>query len=159
MIGGHVEGPPVVRHLETGCIAGHQERGDAERLTGFPGGAGEHQIVSCPVHAGVPAFGAVDHPRVAVEACGGLQPGGITAVVGFGEAEGHRPLTGEHGLNPLGLLLLGAEPVHHDDLREVTDDGRLVLQIVVQAEALVRQVFPDHRHVQVGAVATAEFRR
>ncbi len=57
------------------------------------------------------------------------------------------------------FCVVGAEPVHHDDLREVADDRRLVLQVVVQSETLVRQVFPDHRHVDVGAVAAAELRR
>ena len=80
-------------------------------------------------------------------------------MVGFGEAERHGALAGEHRLDPLGLLRLGTEPVHHDHLREVADDGRLVLQVVVQAESLVRQVFPDHGHVEVGAVAPAELRR
>jgi len=80
-------------------------------------------------------------------------------VVGFGEPEGHGPLAGEHGLDPLGLLLLGAEPVHHDHLREVADDRRLVLQVVMQTKPFVRQVFPDHRHIEVGAVPAAELRR
>jgi hypothetical protein len=77
-------------------------------------------------------------------------------VAGFGEPERHRSLTGDKRLAPLRLLLVGAESVHHDDLREVPDDRRLVLQVVVQPEALVRQVFPDHRHVEVGAVTAAE---
>ena len=54
------------------------------------------------------------------------------------------------------LLGVGAEPVHHDHLREVADDRRLVLQVVVQPEPLVRQVLPDDGHVDVGAVAAAE---
>ena len=111
------------------------------------------------MHAGVPALGAVDHPLVTDEFGTGLQPGGIAAVVGFGESEGHRTLAGEHGLDPLGLLRLGAEPVHHDHLGEVADDRGLVLQVVVQTESLVRQVFPDHRHIEVGAVTAAELRR
>ena len=111
------------------------------------------------MHAGIPALGAVDHPLVTYEFGTGLQPGGIAAVVGFGESESHRTLTGEHGLDPLGLLRLGAEPVHHDHLREVADDRGLVLEIVVQTESLVRQMFPDHRHIQIAAVTTAELRR
>ena len=78
---------------------------------------------------------------------------------GLGQPERHRPLAGDQRLGPLLLLRVGAEPVHHDDLREVADDRRLVLQVVVQPEALVRQVFPDDRHVDVGAVAAAELRR
>jgi hypothetical protein len=39
---------------------------------------------------------------------------------------------------------------------EVADDRRLVLQVIVQSEALVCQMFPDHRHVDVGAVAATE---
>ena len=80
-------------------------------------------------------------------------------MVRLGEPERHRPLAGDQRLGPLLLLRVGAEPVHHDDLREVADDRRLVLQVVVQPEPLVRQVFPDHGHVDVGAVAAAELRR
>ncbi len=77
-------------------------------------------------------------------------------MVGLGQPERHRPLTGDQRVGPLLLLRVGAEPVHHDDLREIADDRGLVLKVVVQPEALVRQVFPDHRHVDVAAVAAAE---
>ena len=123
---------------------------------GFAGGAGEDQVVGGAVHAGVEPLGAVDHPAVAVGDGAGLQPGRVGAVLRLGQAERHRPLPGDQRLGPIRLLGVGAEPVHHDDLREVADDRRLVLQVVVQAEALVRQVFPDDGHVEVGAVAAAE---
>ena len=126
---------------------------------GFTRRAGEDQVVGGAVHAGVEPLGAVDDPVVAVRHGRGLQPGGIGAVVGFGQPERHRPLAGDQGVGPLLLLRVGAEPVHHDDLREVADDRRLVLQVVVQPETLVRQVFPDDRHVDVAAVAAAELRR
>ena len=79
-------------------------------------------------------------------------------MVGFGQPERHRPLAGDQCVGPLLFLRIGAEPVHHDDLREVADDRRLVLQVVVQPETLVRQVFPDDRHVDVASVAAAELR-
>ena len=41
----------------------------------------------------------------------------------------------------------------------VADDGVLVLQIVVQAEALGRQVLADHRHAEVRAVPAAALHR
>jgi hypothetical protein len=72
------------------------------------------------------------------------------------QAECHRPLAGDQGVGPLGLLRVRAEPVHHDHLREVADDRRLVLQVVVQPEPLVRQVLPNDRHVDVAAVAATE---
>jgi hypothetical protein len=108
------------------------------------------------VHAGVEPLGAVDHPAVAVLHGAGFEPGGIGSVIRLGEAERHRPLAGDQRLGPLGLLRGRAEPVHHDDLREVADDRRLVLQVVVQPESLVRQVLPNDRHVDVGAVAATE---
>ena len=88
-----------------------------------------------------------------------LQPGRVRAVLRLGESECHRPLAGDQRLAPLALLCVGAEPVHHDHLRKIADDRRLVLQVVVQPEALVRQVFPDDRHVKVGPVAATEPRR
>ena len=80
-------------------------------------------------------------------------------MLGLGEAEGHRAFPGDQRLRPDAALLVGAEALHHDHRREVPDDRRLVLQIVVQAEALVRQVLADHRHVDVGAVPAAQRRR
>ena len=58
-----------------------------------------------------------------------------------------------------GDLLGGAEVAHHQHGREVADDRRLVLQIVVQPEALGRQVLADDRHLEVRRVATAELGR
>jgi hypothetical protein len=158
VIGRHVERPPVEGHGESGGVARHQERGDAGGRPRLPRRAGEHQVVGGAVDAGVPALRPVDHPVAAVADRGGLQPRRVRSVVGFGQPEGHGPPTGEHRLDPLGLLRLGPEPLHHDDLGEVPDDRRLVLQIVVQAETLVREVLPDDRHVEVGAVAAAEAR-
>ena len=74
----------------------------------------------------------------------------------FGKAEGHRPLPGDQRLREVPALCVGAEALHHDHLREVPDDRRFVLQVVVQTKPLVRQVLPDHGHVKVGAVATAQ---
>ncbi len=42
---------------------------------------------------------------------------------------------------------------------EVPDDRGFVLKIVVQAKTLVRQMLSDHRHIEVGTVATTELRR
>ena len=89
----------------------------------------------------------------------GLQPGCVGAVLWFGEAERHRAFPGDQRLGPQAALFVGAEAFHHDHLREVADDRGFVLQVVVQAEPLVRQMFPDDGHVHVGAVATAERRR
>ena len=77
-------------------------------------------------------------------------------MIGLGKAERHRPLAGDQGLGPFGLLCVRAEAVHHDHLREVADDRRLVLQVVVQPKAHVGQVLPDDGHVDVGAVAATE---
>ena len=55
------------------------------------------------------------------------------------------------------LVLLPRTPVvqHQEQADVVADDGVLVLQIAVQAEALAGQVLADHRHAQVGAVPAA----
>ena len=65
----------------------------------------------------------------------------------------------EEAGHPLGLLLLGAEVAHHQHGREVADDRALVLQVVVQPEALGGQVLADDRHLEVGGVAAAELGR
>ena len=77
-------------------------------------------------------------------------------MIGLGEPERHRPFPGDQGVGPFLLLSLGAEPVHHDHLGEVAHDRGLVLEVVVQTESLMRQMFADDRHIDVAAVATAE---
>ncbi len=58
------------------------------------------------------------------------------------------------------LLLLRAEVAASSaTVEEVADDGVLVLQVVVQAEALRGEVLADDRHLEVGAVAPAELHR
>ena len=126
---------------------------------GFAGGAGEDQVVGGAVHAGVEPLGAVDDPVVAVGLGVGFQPGRVRAVQRLGQPERHRAFPGDQRLGPRGALLVGAEPLHHDHLREVPDDRRLVLQVVVQAKAFVRQMLPDDGHVDVGAVAATQRRR
>ena len=45
------------------------------------------------------------------------------------------------------------EQVHH---REIADDRALVLQVVVQAQALVREMLADDGHGEVGTVGAAQ---
>ena len=73
--------------------------------------------------------------------------------------EGDALLAGEHALEIALLLLLGTEAVQQQRHREVADDRALVLQVVVQAKTLVRQMLADDRHGEVGAVLAAEFLR
>ena len=108
------------------------------------------------VHPGVEPLGAVDHPAVAVGFGVGLQPGRVGSVLGLGKPEGHGPLPGDQCLRPCPALLIGTEALHHDHLGKVPHDRRLVLQIIVQTKPLVRQVLPDHGHVDVGTVAPAQ---
>ena len=48
-----------------------------------------------------------------------------------------------------------AVAVEHGDERQIADDRMLVLQVVVQAEALGGEMLADHRHPEVGAVLAA----
>ena len=48
-----------------------------------------------------------------------------------------------------------AVAVEHGDDRQIADDRMLVLQIVVQAEALGGKMLADHRHPEVGTVLAA----
>ena len=76
-------------------------------------------------------------------------------MVGLGEAEGDAHLARQHLLAP--LLLVGCTGVvHHQHAREIADDGRLVLQVVVQAESLGREVLADDGHAEVRAVGATE---
>ena len=62
-------------------------------------------------------------------------------------------------VDPLRLLLLRAVADHEQQAHVVPHDGMLVLQVVVQAQALYRQVLADDRHIQVGTVLATELFR
>ena len=79
--------------------------------------------------------------------------------MGFGEAKGGDALALEPAQDELLLLFLGAEFLEHRDEGEVADNRMLILQIVVQAQALCCEMLADHRHPQVGAILAAIFLR
>ena len=152
VVGGHVEGPQHLLDLEAGRVGGDQERGDAAAVACLAAGAGHDHVVLGLVDAGVPGLLAVDRPLVAVALGVGLHVGGVGAVVGLGDAEGEPLGALEHPLDPL-LLLLGRAVVHHQQHADaVADDRVLGLQIVVEAEALGRQVLADDRHREIPAL-------
>ena len=92
-----------------------------------------------------PCLTAVVSMKVASEPC-----------IGLGQAEADALRALEHALDVAVLLLLGAEAVQQQRDREVADDRALVLQVVVQAEPLVREMLADDRHGEVGAVLAAQ---
>ena len=51
VVGRHVERPPVELHVQPGCVARDDERGDAERLSRGARRARKHQVVAGTVHA------------------------------------------------------------------------------------------------------------
>ena len=84
----------------------------------------------------------------------GLHVGGVRAVVGLGQAEGDAVFAGDRAFDHR-LLVVAAVAVEHGDQRQIADDRMLVLQIVVQAEALGGEMLADHRHPEIGAVLAA----
>ena len=86
-----------------------------------------------------------------------FHPGRVGAVIRLGQAEGDAHRAVEDSRNERLLLLLGAEVAEHQDRRQIADDRAFVLQIVVQAQPLGRQMLPDDRHREVGAVLAAVF--
>ena len=135
---------------------GNEERRDAYGAAGLAGGAGEDDVVRGVVDAGVPTLHAVDDPLVAVANGGGLEVGGVAAVVRFGQPEREPAAAVEESGHPLGDLLGCTEVTHHQHGGEVADDRRLVLQVVVEAETAVREVLADDRHLEVRCAAPAE---
>jgi hypothetical protein len=77
----------------------------------------------------------------------------------LGQAKAPPHLAFEHQRNEIAFLLLGAEVAQHQHLHQIPNDAALVLQIIVQPQAFVREMVADHRHRQVGAVPPAKFRR
>ena len=155
----HVEGPVEVADLEAGRVRRHQEGRDAARVAGLSRRAREDDVERRVVEPAVEALLAVDHPVAAVAHGAGLEPGGVAAVIGLGEPEGDALRARDHALEQLRLLRGAAVAVDHVHLRKIPDDRRLVLEIVVQAEPLVRQVLADDRHREIAAALPAELLR
>jgi hypothetical protein len=84
--------------------------------------------------------------------------GRIRAVPGFGKAEGDAVFAPDRAVDHR-LLLVAAVAVEHGHDGEIADDGVLVLQIIVQAEAFGGKMLANDRHPQVGAVLAAVARR
>ena len=80
---------------------------------------------------------------------------GVGAVRALGQTETYARLAGELTGNQRLFLILASIGVEHDDDRKIADDRMLVLQVVVQAEALGGKVFADRRHGEIGAVLAA----
>ena len=125
-------------------------------VAGLAAGAGEDQVVLGLVDAGVPRLLAVDDPLVAVALGVGLHPRGVGAVLRLGDAEREAAAvpaarSSTHSAFcssvPYSIISSSADVV--------ADDRVLVLQVVVQPEALGREVLADDRHAEVGAVPAA----
>ncbi len=161
VVGGHVEGPHPLLDLHPRIIGGDQDAGDAAGVAVLAAGAAEQGAMGGHMHAGGPHLLAVDAPAghaVPVLADGRrLHEGGVGAMIGLGQAEGDPPRAVEHTGDELLLLSRRAEVAEHDDEGVVGDDRVLGLLVVMQAQPLRRQMLPDHRHPQVGAVLAAEF--
>src|SRR5215218_184430 len=159
VVGRHVEGPVEVGDLEPGAVRGDDERRDAPGLPRLSRRAGEHDRVLGEVHPAGKALGAVDHPVAPVAGRSRLQPGGVAPMVRLREVEGELVPAGDRTVEEALLLLLGAELVEDQWEHEVADDGRLGLEVVVQAEALGGEVIANHGHAEVGPVESAHLPR
>ena len=140
MVGGHVEGPFEGLDFYAGCGARDDEGGDALWRAVLAGGAGEDEGVRGAVHAGLPAFVAVDFVAglAVLEGDGfgaGVHVGGIGAVMDFSQAEGGAELPAGGKRDVVIALLFGAVVVKHDDERVVADDGVLILEVVGEGDA------------------------
>ena len=88
VIGRHVKGPEHLLDLEAISIRRRQKAGDAFPVSWLAAGAGKDQVVLGLVNPGVPGFGTIDYPLVAVPLRLRLHMGGIRAMLGFGDPEG-----------------------------------------------------------------------
>ena len=142
--------------LKPGVFTGTRKAEMPRASPGLARGARKHQVDRGGVHAGVEPLHAVDHPVAALLDRGGLHEGGVGAVQRLGQAEADALRAGEHALDVAVLLLLRAEAMQQQRDREVADDRALVLQVVVQAQPLVREMLADDRHGEVRAVLAAQ---
>ncbi len=158
VIGRHVEGPHILLDLHAGRFGRHQETGDAARIAVIAAGAGEQRAMGGDMHAGGPHLLAVDHPSLDAVAGrlhrAGFHMGRIRAMLGLGEAKGDAVFSDQRSLDHR-LLVVAAVAVEHGDEREIADDRVLVLQVVVQAKSLGREMLADHGHPEIGAIPAA----
>ena len=77
MFGGHVEGPEVFLDPESFAPGRNDKAGYTPCATVASAGAGENEIMSRGVQAGIPNLGAANPPTVAVAACLRFHPGRI----------------------------------------------------------------------------------
>jgi hypothetical protein len=88
-----------------------------------------------------------------------LEPGRVAAVIRLRETEADPVRAGDHAVEKHLLLFGRTEALHHHDDGKIADDRRLVLEIVVKAEAFCGEVLADDRHCEVRAVLSAELAR
>ncbi len=163
VIGGHVECPHIFFDFQPRRVGGHQQAGYAARGAIGTAGAAERGAMRRHMHAGDPHFFAIDQP--AGHAIAGFRHGagfhvrGVAAMVRLGQAKGGDAFPGEAAQDEFLLLRRGAKGFEHGHEREIADDGMLVLQIIVQAQALGGKMVADHRHPQIGAILAAIFLR
>ena len=142
MVGRHVEGPHVLLDLHAMALGRHQEAGDAAGIAVIARGAREQRAMRGDVHAGRPHLLAVDDPALDVVAGrrhrARLHVRRVGAVIRLGQAKGDAVLALDRAVDHR-LLVVAAVAVEHGDDGQIADDRMLVLQIVVQAEALRRQ--------------------
>ena len=156
VVGRHVERPQELDDLEArACRSATRNAVMPSPSPALPLVRAKIRSYCARVDAGVPRLLAVDDPLVAVAHGVRLHVRGVGAVLGLGDAEREAaPAFGEV-VEPLRLLLLGAVVEHQQQADVVADDRVLVLQVVVQPEALAGEVLADDRHAEVGAVLAA----
>src|SRR5436189_2703607 len=76
-------------------------------------------------------------------------------MIGLRQPEGDSSLAREHPFEEFLLLFLAPVALPHLDGREVADDRRLILKVVVQSQPFRCQVLADNRHSEVRAIAAA----
>ena len=155
---GHVECPHVFQDLDARIVCRYQQARNTAGIAILAAGARETHHVGGVVHPRDPHFLAIDQPAilaallVAHGAC--LHVRRVGAMVRLGQSERRAELALQGGRREM-LLILAGKVAQHQDLRIIGDDGMLVLQVIVQAKALAREMFADNRHGEVGPVLAA----
>ena len=76
-------------------------------------------------------------------------------MIGFRQPERDAPRPFETATDEFPFLLLSPERFEHGDEGKISDDGMLVLQIVMETKAALREAITDDSHPQVRAVLPA----
>lgn len=132
VVGGHVERPVEKIDIEPFSVRWDEECGDTVGRASFAGRACEDNVVARTMDTAVESFHTVKYPITSLFECFRFHVGRVAAVVRLGDAKRDSDFSREHVFDH-GFLFVVAQVANHEYDGEISDDGRFVLKVVMEA--------------------------